>query len=179
MFSYSDIKKDWFNREGRRNVYNTDIDFYNCGGFALGTYSWYTPYSRHFEKEDMIDLIVESIQEGYSYEEITSEILNHFEKQMLKDFDNLRPVAAEYVEKENEELIAFRIFYDIEFFDFDEVDFFDFDFHYRVKRKGNWLEKCGDGPITPCNNSREAWGLYDEEGLCYDSEIRYYVRTLN
>ena len=99
---------------------------------------------------------------------------------MLSDFSTLRAVAAEcvedYVEKDDEELIAFRIFFDIEFYDEDtgEVDFFDYDFHYQVLRNGEWREKCGAGPIELCEGD---WitrdGVYN-----YDSETRYYVRTL-
>ena len=33
-------KADDLNLNKTRNVKNTDIDDYNCGGYALGTYSW-------------------------------------------------------------------------------------------------------------------------------------------
>ena len=43
MFS-TYTRTDPFNHNGKRNRSNTDTDDYNCGGFALGTYSWYAPY---------------------------------------------------------------------------------------------------------------------------------------
>ena len=52
MIGYSEICKDWLNRSGLRNADNTDIDLYNCGGYALGTYSWYMPYPENFDRED-------------------------------------------------------------------------------------------------------------------------------
>lgn len=181
MVSYGEICKDWLNRSGLRNADNTDIDLYNCGGYALGTYSWYMPYPEGFDREDIEDIVVNNYLCGASYNETTERLLEIFEKQMLSDFSTLRAVAAEcvedYVEKDDEELIAFRIFFDIEFYDEDtgEVDFFDYDFHYQVLRNGKWREKCGAGPIELCES--DYWitkdGVYN-----YDSEIRYYVRTL-
>ena len=35
-----------------RNINNTDKFDYNCGGYALGTFSWYTP----FDEPTCIDL---------------------------------------------------------------------------------------------------------------------------
>lgn len=175
-----DVHKDWFNRNGFRNADNTDIILYNCGGYALGTYSWYTPYPNGFDREDIKDIVVDSYLHGNSYDETTDKLLEIFEKQMLSDFSTLRPFTGcveDYIEKDNEELIAFRIFFDIEFYDEDisEIDFFDYDFHYQVLRNGKWREKCGAGPIELCES--DYW-ITKDGAYSYDSEIRYYVRTL-
>lgn len=176
MFSYGEIREDWLNRRGLRNADNTDIDMYNCGGYALRTYSWYMPYPDYFDRADIEDIVIDGYLCGESYAEITRKLLDIFEQKMLEDFSDLKPVAADYIETSNEELIAFRIFFDIEFYDEEagDVDFFDYDFHYQVRRNGKWIEKCGAGPIEPCIGG--PWvtkdGMYN-----YDSEIRYYVRT--
>ena len=34
---------DPFNTLGLRNINNTIKRYYNCGGYALGTFSWYWP----------------------------------------------------------------------------------------------------------------------------------------
>lgn len=173
MFSYDDIKKDWFNREGKRNSTNTDSDYYNCGGFALSTYSWYKPYS--YDRSEIVDTIVNLTDEGLSYEKITSIILDKFEEQMLEDFPDLKVVSNSYQPKEDEDLIALRIFYYLELEEDNgeyEVDFFDYDFHYRVFREGVWIEKCGSCPIQEAWDPE--WETYD--GYYYDSEIRYYAK---
>ena len=43
MFSpdSQELFPDLFNRNGERNAFNTDQWYYNCGGYALGTFSWY------------------------------------------------------------------------------------------------------------------------------------------
>ena len=40
---------DAYNLSNNRNLKNTAKRLYNCGGYALGTFSWYCPYS---EKDD-------------------------------------------------------------------------------------------------------------------------------
>lgn len=177
MFSYDDIQKDWFNRDGKRNSSNTDSDYYNCGGFALSTYSWYKPYS--YDRSKIVDTIVDLTAEGLSYRDITSIILDEFEEQMLEDFPDLKVVSSSYQPKENEDLIAFRIFYYLELEEDNneyEVEFFDYDFHYRVLREGKWVEKCGGCLIQEADEPElePDWEAFD--GYYYDSEIRYYAK---
>ena len=40
---------DFFNIKRTRNEENTDIEYYNCGGYALETYSWYCPFDIDFK----------------------------------------------------------------------------------------------------------------------------------
>lgn len=72
--------EDSFNLGGRRNQSNTACPAYNCGGFALGTFSWYVPFA-----EDMLDYAVEvgAIKERYVEEilEGTSEDDYYWEEQ--------------------------------------------------------------------------------------------------
>ena len=44
--------KDPLNIFGKRNLENTDMFDYNCGGFALGTFSWYLPCPRHADHKN-------------------------------------------------------------------------------------------------------------------------------
>ena len=36
--------EDFFNERQTRNEENTEKKDYNCGGYALRTFSWYLPY---------------------------------------------------------------------------------------------------------------------------------------
>ena len=48
--------RDLFNNERARNIHNTDTYFYNCAGYALGTFSWYQPYDDY----DIFSLLCDS-----------------------------------------------------------------------------------------------------------------------
>ena len=50
MFRHYYLKDDPFNRDKKRNVSNTQRHTYNCGGYALGTFSWYCPHDEADEK---------------------------------------------------------------------------------------------------------------------------------
>ena len=77
--------RDYLNRERKRNRDNTNLCSYNCGGFALGTYSWYLPYYDFDAREDQVeDLILRGFNEEQIYRKITSLDVN----QILSDFKN-------------------------------------------------------------------------------------------
>lgn len=46
---------DPFNALGLRNISNTKKYYYNCGGYALGTFSWYWPGRTEKEHEKIMD----------------------------------------------------------------------------------------------------------------------------
>lgn len=55
---FGDIPKDGFNLKQKRNIRNTYKDNYNCGGYALETFSWYLPIfakDRGTDKDYWID----------------------------------------------------------------------------------------------------------------------------
>lgn len=81
--------KDFLNQDKERNIKNTDKGSYNCGGYALGTFSWYVPYSKR-------DTWVYPIP------------LEKLIEQMLKDFPNLRMIDNINEVQKNEYAIAFR-----------------------------------------------------------------------
>ena len=85
MFYHGYENDDPFNITKERNTRNTDREEYNCGGYALGCYSWYCPFThqvRDFEKNV---------------------------NQILKDFPNVRLINNTQDLMPNEYMIAFRL----------------------------------------------------------------------
>lgn len=130
---------DKFNKNNERNKENTSHWEYNCGGWALNTFSWYKPTKRRsycywgsFECSfEFNHLNVMSIKEMY---EITKKSVDC----MLKEFKDLRVIKTLKELKEDEYAIAFRIGRYIN------------DFHYCKRAKnGHWTHKMGGGLIRP------------------------------
>ena len=85
MFSLDYKNSDPFNIAKERNTKNADRNEYNCGGYALGCYSWYCPF-------------------GYQ--------VTNFEKnvnQILKDFPNVRRIENSQDLLPDEYMVAFRL----------------------------------------------------------------------
>ena len=85
MFFHDYENDDPFNIAKERNTKNTNREEYNCGGYALGCYSWYCPFThqvRDFEKNV---------------------------NQILKDFPNVRLINNTQDLMPNEYMIAFRL----------------------------------------------------------------------
>jgi hypothetical protein len=125
---------DPMNFNHARHLRNTPKRFYNCGGFALGTFSWYCPYERGF---DPLEDGFETDLENYLITRIcVSTMLREFAdlRQLWElRFASLKEIEANLVEQleEDEYLIAFRI-----------SD--DGDFHYAKKASnGVWYHKMG------------------------------------
>lgn len=120
--SYEYYGHDLYNRNGLRNVRNTIRRTYNCGGYALGTFSWYLPY--------------ESDQYGFVWGVNLSTtrmdiITNECIKFMLEDFADLRLIDSVADLQKGEYAIAFRLSSDG-------------DFHYiKRNRMGLWTHKRG------------------------------------
>ena len=83
---------DFLNEDKLRNIRNTHKKNYNCGGYALKTFSWYVPQytSWYIDKASIFAEMVESI---------------------LEDFPNLRRIQDPNQVNPNTEIIAFRINY--------------------------------------------------------------------
>lgn len=85
MFHCRYENDDPFNIAKERNTKNSDRGEYNCGGYALGCYSWYCPFAHH---------------------------VRDFEKnvnQILKDFPNARLIDNIQDLMPNEYMVAFRL----------------------------------------------------------------------
>ena len=112
--------EDELNLNGFRNIRNTDKEFYNCGGYALGTYSWYCPHD--IGDSTMYD-------DYFTMEERTQFAIDY----MLNDFCDLRVIKTLEEVTEKEYAIAFRLAKN--------------DFHYMIKKGKQWYSKEGDSPI--------------------------------
>ena len=111
--------RDLFNNEHARNVHNTNTRFYNCAGYALGTFSWYCPYDDY----DPFSLLCDS----NALEVVTKLTVSH----MLKDFaGKLRVISSLEELRKDEYAIAYRISSDG-------------DFHFMKKARTRWHHKRG------------------------------------
>lgn len=154
MFS-TYAQTDPFNRNGKRNRSNTDTDAYNCGGFALSTYSWYVPY-RSDEQMDIYDCwaniqmwldvaedadnTADRIDARETVRICVVSLLNLFVKRILEDFPSVRRVQTFEEIKPDERIILFRIGAD----DFHFIVSFDHK-HWWHKYGCNYIEElCED-----------------------------------
>ena len=170
---------DFLNSNKLRNEENTLESSYNCGGYALRTFSWYLPYSTSFvdSEQDTNDMLAEQLLfDGFSIKEIYQIILNKNVNFMLQDFfENLRVIKDINDLKDTEELVAFRIGIEPIYDEDDEFLYVDTDFHYRVFRDNKWLEKCGEKSIQSCSNITDIWEI---DNFYYDSDIVFLAHEL-
>lgn len=179
--------EDPFNWKRRRTASNTDEMDYNCGGYALRTFSWYCPNSC-----SLIDKIEELLGEGFDFSEIKDIMTEWMVKSMLSDFgDTLSVIDEKEVPKamkeSDREVVAFRFGIECD----DEDDWFDSiskgytpdyetlatDFHFCVFRDGEWMEKCGDSVIQKVFNKNitSPWNGY----ILYDGPIVFLEHVLD
>ena len=156
--------EDPYNRKRNRNKWNTDCYKYNCGGLALGTYSWYLPYDLDGD-DDEEQLIVKDWHEaGYSEKEICQMLTDQYVEYMLNDFGGRLQILHDVHEAApTDTIIMFRVgvsIMEVEGWDEDddELDmYYDTDFHFRVRRNGHWIEKMGDRPISISSEDYDLW----------------------
>lgn len=104
---------DFLNENNLRNIRNTDKGDYNCGGYALKTFSWYIPqYTSLFSNK--------------------ASIFNEMVESILEDFPNLRRIQDPNQVSPKTEIIAFRINYCGHDFHF-----------LRRAANGHWFHKRG------------------------------------
>lgn len=175
--------QDYYNIKGTRNSNNTDDFEYNCGGYALNTFSWYEPYN--VDIDEIEDSIARYIDRGYLKEQIYNILLNKFVKHILKDFKNLRTIRDKSELKEGERLIYFRYFFEL-ISDFDDnwigtedsYDYIHSDFHFRFYENGHWYEKNGGGPIHMCDGDDNDGPVWYSGTNAYDSPIIKFALKL-
>lgn len=144
----------------------SNIYSYNCGGFALRTFTWYTPYNI-----GVGDIIEDLYNLDYFEKEIEDLLLDLFVERMLDDFPSLHLIHEKDIYNEkfiDKEIIAFRIGVIYQ----EKYEELDFDFHFRKRLYGQWYEKQGEGKIRKCNFETNNWHDGD---FCYDSKIVYFV----
>lgn len=127
MFRQYYLQDDPFNKNNKRNVLNTQRHTYNCGGYALGTFSWYCPHDEADEDRGW----------GYDYgfntqEEAWIKTMYSVSKMILDFEGQLRVITSlDKLNRLTERVVAFRLSADG-------------DFHYIKKGfNGNWYHKRG------------------------------------
>lgn len=119
-YSNERAKERYLNLHKVYSINNTPPSpLYNCGGYALNTFSWYCPYNK--------GTAWSALAEYYGIEQLLDLTINY----MIEEFGNNLRVINDIKElKENEYAIAYRAS--------------EYDFHY-VKRasNGNWFHKRG------------------------------------
>ena len=140
-FIFDEYAKDYFNLDKKRNSQNTDNWDYNCGGYALGTFSWFLLDS--FEPDcdlDYYDMTTEEIEKRIvrMEDDCVEEIVEVFE-------GLVRPISVLSELREDEYAVLFRISYD-------EEGYID-DFHF-VKRHhdGHYSHKPGKSAVAEFKN---------------------------
>ena len=129
---------DAFNSLKKRNIKNTEKQVYNCGGYALESFSWYIP---SFGREPV-----------HRAEKAT---LEGCVETMLKEFPNLRVIQSLDELKDNEYAIAFRM---------SDHDFH----YVKRASNGHWYHKMGSSHYIRTMAQKvvfsESWGYgYDGE----------------
>lgn len=120
-------------RETTHRVMTKDCVRYNCGGFALGIFNWYRPYT-YTDNETIWD-IREDIDDGIGYDEGCTKMATIMVENMEKE-GLCRRINDSSDLKKGEYLVAFKASYD--------------DFHYaRRLSNGRWFHKMG------CDNIEE------------------------
>ena len=167
-------RQDLFNSQKTRNQDNTYQTNYNCGGYALRTFSWFYPADEDMDwnwsvREDHID---DYIEDGYDDEDVAMMILDEDVDYMLEHIKTLSLYEEDpkkYEPRLGEELIAYCIYVD----SYNE----DNDFHFKVLRDGKWMEKNGGGPIQ---ETLPPWEIrsWHYTGRVYDSEVVYFINKV-
>lgn len=152
----------------RRNWTNRGL---NCGSCALNLNYWYVPEGPYGEENfhDRHLFIRDLLDEGYNDEFIRNELTAQDVDFMLKTIKGLRPAFTEDFNDLTKVVIAYRIFFCYD----DDYDVYDSDFHFQVRRDGQWYEKCGSWDVQKINFSTEPW-FFNEENS-YDGPIYYFV----
>ena len=126
-------------RETTHRVMVKDPDLYNCGGFALGIFNWYRPYTWNENTEETNDETIYDIREDIDYGADYDECCTKIAHIMIKTMENeglCRCIEDSSELKKGEYLVAFKASYD--------------DFHYaRRLSNGRWFHKMG------CSNIEE------------------------
>lgn len=152
------------------NYFNEECMRANCGSFAFNIREWYSP-DECFDQDDL-ELAAQLIDdEGLDETDVIHLLFDRNVEQIHQDFELEDADNKDYPLKDNEELIAFRMCINKTFYDDELV----VDYHFRVKREGKWMEKCGTGPVRTIEDYNEdPWSC--GEDLIYWGPIAYFVR---
>ena len=122
---------DIYNLKGERNEFNTDKNDYNCGGYALGIFSWLFPCNTEDEKNKWF--LNKDKNSDFNYG------LEASSEWMLSNIPNLRKIDSPYdILEKNEWVVGFKI----------GVGSGCGDFHFIRKSNNRFLHKIGPCDIT-------------------------------
>lgn len=136
---------------------------------------WYIPYSikKYGTMKNQIENLLEH---DLTKKQIYDILLNRYKKRILKDNRNLKfvskSVAKNLLEKNKNDIVAFKIF-----FCTDSKDrFYDADFHFRIylKDKRKWKEKIGGDP--PQDSESGMLDDWNGDDCLYDSKTLFFLR---
>ena len=148
------INHDPLNMFGSRNIRNTDKADYNCGGYALGTFSWYLPSRTREEYTD---------------------IMGHAD---IGDMDTALTLASEAIVNELSgwSTVPFALVMERKYspkdYEIVAMRFCYYDFHFwKLGRNWNWYDKmgvCKQIDRHAFNDVRYKWnGRYDSPVVCF------------
>lgn len=148
---------DPFNTLGLRDVSNTTKRYYNCGGYALGTFSWYWP-GRTEEEHDEIMGYAEAEDWDNALELATKAIINELSGWSVVPLNLV--MERKYSPKEYE-VVAMR--------------FCDCDFHFwKLGRNWNWYDKMGSAEWIDRHAFEDVRRVWCHR---YNSPIVCFIRT--
>ena len=149
------MSDDPFNILGLRNIDNTNRCDYNCGGYALETFSWYCPFKGYSN----IDLRTER-----DYKKIERIAV----KQMLKEIPGLKRISDKAIRNYN---------FDIEKYSVIAFRFSDSDFHfYKLGKNFCWYEKRGRNHEIYRHKYNEVWDNWGWHGE-YNGKIYFFLKA--
>ena len=152
--NYYKVDHDPLNMRGSRNIRNTDKADYNCGGYALGTFSWYLPSCTREEYTDIMrhaDIGDMDTALTLASEAIVNELPGW-------SVVPLALVMARKYSPKDYEIVALRFCY--------------YDFHFwKLGRNWNWYDKmggCRQIDRHAFNDVRYKWNdRYDSPVVCF------------
>lgn len=148
---------DAFNTLGLRNINNTEKWYYNCGGYALGTFSWYWP-GRDEKEYGKIMKYAGDENWGPALELAAEAIIDELTGWRLVEIEEV--MQRHYSPKEYE-VVAMR--------------FCSFDFHFwKLGCNWNWYDKAGSSKDIDRHAFRDVMGKRWNQR--YDSPIICFVR---
>lgn len=147
---------DPFNTLGLRNVNNTTKRYYNCGGYALGTFSWYW-LGRTEEEHNKIMRYAGDEDWDNALKLATEAIINELPGWSVVPLDLI--IERKYSPKEYE-VVAMRLC--------------SYDYHFwKLGRNWNWYDKMGQASWIDRHAFEDIRHIWCRR---YDSPIVCFVR---
>lgn len=159
-------------RELNKNSINNVVDYcptdFNCGGFALQTWDWFTPYAEFscnpcfYSDNDPLDngIDFEECDGGQCQGDLALQCTTDF---ILSCFENIRLIEWEDEAKEDEDIILYRIGGG--------------DFHFILKiAEDVYISKSGPREEVEILDKNDAYDKHWSFSTFYDSEIVKFAK---